>query len=278
MKSILASLIALTVLAHAGPEAWFQHGLIKPETLATLKSELQLTADQESKMQSIVSEAHATAAPLEQAVKERQKALNELLRNRETAADAASAALTRLMEAEAPVKQLQLHTLIQLRDLMTPGQLTKAMTLAPGSLAKTNDLESRVKAKAGKLRVAVDSLGIKPTRAMTGRGGEIEALIRAGEWAEADQALDKLTNESGVNEPEAAEVPDFSKQEPGNVDLDTLKQRYAELQAAAQSVISIPLLRQLVKAKEALEEAKSVQDAEQVGRILTWGEGKLANP
>ncbi len=276
MKLIITSLLAFTIIAHAGPEAWFQHGLIMPETIATLKSELELTPDQESKMQAVVSGARASAESLEQAVKEQQKAFNEALRNRETSADAASASLSRLLEAEAPVKQLQLRTLIQLRDILTPDQQKKAMSLAPGKLAKKDDLESSVKAKAEKLRAAVESLGIKATQAMTERGGEIEAMIRAGEWAQADKALDKLTLESGVNEPESTEELNFSNQDPGNVDLEVLKQRLADVQTRAQSIISLPLIRQFIKAKQALEEAKAAQNAELVGRILTWGESKLA--
>jgi hypothetical protein len=227
-------------------------------------------------MQSIVSGARTSAESLEQAVKDQQKAFNEALRNRETSADAASAALARLLEAEAPVKQLQLRTLIQLRDILTPDQQKKAMSLAPGKLAKKGDLESKVKAKAEKLRAAVESLGIKATQAMTDRGGEIESMIRAGEWAQADKALDKLTLESGVNEPESTEELNFSNQDPGNVDLEVLKQRLADVQTRAQSIISLPLIRQFIKAKEALEEAKAAQNAELVGRILTWGESKLA--
>jgi Spy/CpxP family protein refolding chaperone len=276
MTRIITSLLAFTLIAHAGPEAWFQHGLIMPETIATLKAELELTPDQESKMQSIVSGARTSAESLEQAVKDQQKAFNEALRNRETSADAASAALARLLEAEAPVKQLQLRTLIQLRDILTPDQQKKAMSLAPGKLAKKGDLESKVKAKAEKLRAAVESLGIKATQAMTDRGGEIESMIRAGEWAQADKALDKLTLESGVNEPESTEELNFSNQDPGNVDLEVLKQRLADVQTRAQSIISLPLIRQFIKAKEALEEAKAAQNAELVGRILTWGESKLA--
>ena len=276
MKLIITSLLAFTIIAHAGPEAWFQHGLIMPETIATLKSELELTPDQESKMQAVVSGARASAESLEQAVKEQQKAFNEALRNRETSADAASASLSRLLEAEAPVKQLQLRTLIQLRDILTPDQQKKAMSLAPGKLAKKDDLESSVKAKAEKLRAAVESLGIKATQAMTERGGEIEAMIRAGEWAQADKSLDKLTLESGVNEPESTEELNFSNQDPGNVDLEVLKQRLADVQTRAQSIISLPLIRQFIKAKQALEEAKAAQNAELVGRILTWGESKLA--
>lgn len=276
MKLILSSLLILTTLAQAGPEAWFQHGLIMPETIATLKSELELTTDQESKMQAVVSEARATAEPLEQAVKEQQKVFNDTLRNREKNADAASAALTHLLESEAPVKQLQLRTLIQLRDLMTPKQQKKAMTLALQKNVNKGDLEARVKTKAEKLRAAVDSLGIKATQAMSERGGEIESMIRGGEWTQAEQALDKLIIESGTNEPETTEALDFSKYETGNVDLEVLRQRLDNVQANAQSIISLPLIRQFIKAKEALEQAKSAQDAELVGRILTWGESKLA--
>jgi Spy/CpxP family protein refolding chaperone len=276
MKLILSAFFALTLTALAGPETWLQHGLILPETISKLRTELELTADQETKMLAIVSEAQSAAEPLEKKVKETQKAFNESLKNRETSADTASAALAQLLEAEAPVKQLQLRTLIQLRDCMTPEQQKKAMQLAPGKVAKKSDLEPRVMAKVEKLRAAVDALGIKSTQAITQRGKEIETLIRQGQWAKADEALDKLTADSGVNEPESTEPPDFSQEETGNVDLEVLKERLAEVQAGAESIISIPLIRQFLQAKKALEAAKEAQDAELVGRILTWGEKKLA--
>lgn len=277
MKPLLLSFIALSLTAHAGPETWLQHGLIMPETIAQLRAELELTSDQESKMLSIVNEARLTAEPLEKAVKETQKAFNESLKNRETSAEAASKALTELLGAEAPVKQLQLRTLIQLRDCMSPEQQKKAMQLAPGKLAKKSDVEPRVRDKVGKLRAAVDSLGIKATQAMTKRGSEIEALIRQGQWSKADEELDKLVAESGVDEPESTESLDFSQEESGNVDLEVLKQRLADVQEGAESIISLPLIRQFIQAKKALEEAKEAQDAELVGRILTWGEKKLSH-
>lgn len=275
MKTILI-LLSTAILAYAGPEAWLQNGLITPETVTSLKSELGLTAEQEEKMQSIVTAARSEGEPLEQTVREQQKALNELLRNRETTADAASAALTRLLEAETPVKQLQLRALIQLRDVLTPEQQKEAMRLAPGRVAKSDGIEMRVKQKAEKLRAAVESLGIKPTNAMSERGAEIEGLMRAGDWKTADAALDKLTKESGADEPESTAELDFSKFEPGNVDLEVLKERYQTVQDKGQSVISIPLVRQFLKAKEVLEAAKESQDAEKVGRILTWAEQQLA--
>lgn len=271
MKSILI-LLSTTILAFAGPDAWLQSGLLTPETITSLKTELELTPEQEAKMQSIVTAARSEGEPLEQAVREQQKALNELLRNRETNADSASAALTKLLEAEAPVKQLQLRALIQLRDVLNPEQQKKAVKLAPGIVAKSDGIELRVKQKAEKLRAAVESLGIKPTNAMSERGAEIEAMIRIGEWKAADAAIDKLTQESGADEPESTAEVDYSQFEPGKVDLEVLKERYQTVQDKGQSVISIPMVRQFLKAKEAFEEAKAAQDAEKIGRILTWAE------
>ena len=278
MKLFCLSIIALALSAKAGPEAWLQHGLIMPETIANLTAELELTADQETKMLAIVKEAKTAAEPLEAAVKQAQKTFNAALKNRETTVAAAESALTQLLETEAPVKQLQLRTLIQLRDSMTPEQQKKAMQLSSSKLVKKTDLAPSVRAKAEKLRVAVDSLGIKATQAMTKRGAEIEVLIRQGKWAMANEELDRLTQESGANEPEFTEAPDFNREAPGNVDLEVLKERLADVQAKAESIISLPLIRQFIQAKKALEEAKEGQDADRVGRILTWGERQLAKP
>lgn len=278
MKLFCLSIIALALSAKAGPEAWIQHGLIMPETIANLTAELELTSDQETKMLAIVKEAKTAAEPLEAAVKQAQKTFNAALKNRETTVAAAESALTQLLKTEAPVKQLQLRTLIQLRDSMTPEQQKKAMQLSSSKLVKKTDLAQSLRAKAEKLRVAVDSLGIKATQAMTKRGAEIEVLIRQGKWAMANEELDRLTQESGANEPESTEAPDFNREAPGNVDLEVLKERLADVQAKAESIISLPLIRQFIQAKKALEEAKERQDAERVGRILTWGERQLAKP
>jgi Spy/CpxP family protein refolding chaperone len=274
MKSILI-LLSTAILSFAGPDAWLQSGLVTPETINSLKSELDLTAEQEEKMQSIVTAARSEGEPLEKAVREQQKVLNDLLRNRETTTDSASAALTKLLEAEAPVKQLQLRALIQLRDVLTPEQQKNAVKLAPGRVAKNDGIELRVKQKAEKLRAAVESLGVKPTNAMSERGAEIEAMIRAGDWKTADAAIDKLSQESGADEPETTAELDFAQFEPGNVDLEVLKERYQTVQDKGQSVISIPMVRQFLKAKEAFEAAKEAQDAEKIGRILTWAEQQL---
>ena len=281
MKNIVCSLLLFTAAASqaANVEDWLKSGLLHPDLIASVRDELALSEEQQTKLNAQLGETRKQAEPLEQAVKEQQKALNHLLRDAGTTADAASAQLAKLIEAEAAVKQLQLRTLISIRDVLTPEQLQKAQKLGPPKMAaaaRGGDLESKMKEKAGKLRAAVEALGIPPTEAMKARGGEIEQLIKSGQFAEADAALDKLIEDSHFKELEAeADKVDFSKFEPGNTDVETLRQRFEALQVAGQEIINLPLLREMIQAKEAFEEAKAAQDAEKVGRILTYAEGKV---
>jgi len=275
MKRILLCSLVLTNIAVAGPEMFLQSGLLTPEIIANIKPELELSSDQEARMTQIVTDAHSEAAPLDQAVRERQKTFNQILRKPDSTVEEASAALAQLMEAEAVVKQLQLRTLLGLRDVLSLEQQKKALTLAPSRQAKRADLETRVREKAVRLKLAVEALGVPPTRSMQERGSEVEVLIREGQWAAADEALDKLIVDTEVDEPVPTEPLDFSTFDPGSTDLETLKPRYLAVENAAQSVISIPKVRQLIQAKQALEEAKSAEDAIAVGRILTWAEGVL---
>jgi Spy/CpxP family protein refolding chaperone len=277
MKQILYILLAFATCVRADVNDWLQQGLITPEIISSLKNELELTAEQQTKMQAIVEAAQSEGQPLEQAVKDAQQTFNGLLKDRETQAEAASTALTKLLEAESPLKHLQLRTLLQLRDVLTVEQQRLAVKLAPERKAKTAGLETQVRQKAMALREVVDSLGVKPTEAMSERGREIEGLIRSGDWKAANEALEQLIKDSGFNEPVTTEPLDFSSFETGDIDLEVLKQRYQTVQDRGQSVISIPMMRRFVQAKQAFEEAKEAQDAEKVGRILTWAEKQLEN-
>ena len=101
-------------------------------------------------------------------------------------------------------------------------------------------------------------------------------MIKNGDWTSADAALDSLIKDSGVNEPEeASAAPDFSTFEPGVTNLDALQSRFETVKERAQEIISIPVMRRMLKAKEAFETAKAAQDAEAVGRILTFAEKEL---
>ncbi|MBB5035387.1 Spy/CpxP family protein refolding chaperone [Prosthecobacter vanneervenii] len=279
MKTLLCSLLLLTACAlpAAQVEEWLKSGLLHPDLITSVRDQLALTEEQQSKLNAQLSEARAQAEPLEQAVKEQKKALNQLLKDRTSTAEAAAAQLSKLLEAEGAIKQLQLRTLIAVRDVLTPEQLAKAQKLnPPGQPSPRAGLEARVDEKAHKLRAAVESLGISPTEAMKYRGEEIEGLIKSGQLAEADAKLDELIKDSHFKELDAeVEKVDFSKFEPGSTDLETLRERFERLQVAGQAIISLPLLREMLQAKSAFEEAKEAQDAEKVGRILTYAEERL---
>ena len=275
MKRFLLCLLITSGILAAGPEALLQNRLLSADIITVIKPELDLTEEQESRMNAIVSGARAESAPLEKQVREQQKAFNHILRQPDSTPEVASAALARLMEAEGAVKQLQLRTLLSLRDVLTPEQQKKAVALAQPRQVKRADLETRVREKAARLRLAVESLGVPATQSMIERGSEVEALVKEGDLTAADAALDRLVTESQVDAAEAPATLDFSTYDPGPTDVETLKERYQAVETAAQSVLSLPLLRQLIQAKNALEEAKANEDAETVGRILTWAEKVL---
>ena len=277
MKHLALTLLLTATTAFAAPEDLLKAGLLSPEIIQKIKPELELTAEQESKMTAIVSEAREKGSSVESAFKEQQKTLHQMLRDPSTTADAASAVLTKVLASEGEVKQLQLRTLIALRDVLTPEQQKKAAKLSLSkAVAQSTDLEASVKAKANKLRAAVDAIAEKPTEAMAYRGQEIETMIKNGDWTSADAALDVLIKDSGINEPEeASAAPDFSTFEPGDTNLDALQSRFETVKERAQEIISIPIMRRMLKAKEAFETAKAAQDAEAVGRILTFAEKEL---
>ena len=272
MKRFLLLFLCFTSPIIAGPEAWLEAGLLTPEMITSLKPELGLTKDQEEKMTTLVKEVMAEAEPVEKQVREHEKELTRLLRQPSTTAAEAEAALTPLLAAEAEVKKLRLRTLLALRDVLTPEQQAKAVTLAPSRQGKRSSAEAQVKEKAQRLKTAVDALGVPPTQAMQARGQAIVSLMRAGDYGAADKALDQLILDSELDQTATLPAPDFSQVSPGDIDLTVLKQRYTDVEVAAQSVVSIPLVRRLIEAKTALEAAKIAEDAEQVGRILTWAE------
>lgn len=272
----LALLASLGAPRRAPAEDLLRAGLLTPELIRVIRPELSLTDDQESRMQAIVTESLTAAAPLEQTMKERRKDLEGLLKQAGTTQADAEAALSRLMEAEGSVKQLRLRTLLSLRDVLTPGQQEKARTLGPAVRAKLGETEARVRAKAEKLMANVQSLGLPVTEKMKEKGKEIEALLKSGDFASAEKALDQLIGSTAGEATESPAPPDFSQYEAGDTDLTTLASRYEAVVSKAQQVTSLPLLRQFVHAKDALEKAKESQDVVAAGRILSWAEAELA--
>jgi len=249
--------------------------LVTPETIMAHREALAFTSEQETELTRIYESAKAELAPLEEKVRREEAAINELLRSDSLEKSAAEASFTALLEAEAAVKHLQFTTLLSLRVVLTPEQIEKAVALESSARQSKLPLETTIEGKADRLKAAFDELGIKPSPTLEAKGKAIMELAKSGDLAAADQALDDLGKEVGIDEPINEATIDFSQQSTGNTDLDVLKQRYEAVEVAVQSVTSLSMLREFIKARDALEVAKAGEDAGQVGRILTWAENQL---
>lgn len=286
------TLMAALVLAVVSPlraasnaDEWLKSGLLQPDLVASVSEELALSPEQQEKLNQLLEAARAEAVPLEKAVKKQKVGLNQVLQDYQSSYEQASAQLTKLIEEEARLKQLQLRVLLEIRSMLTVEQVEKAKRLGAPKLAsqvggREGRGSARMPAKLGEklnqLKTAAEGLGVPPTQALQQRGDEITALVKKGDMQAAEAAADRLLEDSHLKEltTEPVEV-DFSKYEPGVTDVATLQQRFESVKTASQKVVSLVMIRDLLKAKEAFEKAKEAQDAEQVGRILTYVEGCL---
>ncbi|HEY1080671.1 MAG TPA: hypothetical protein VGE29_00310, partial [Prosthecobacter sp.] len=198
-----------------------------------------------------------------------------LLRSADTPEKVASAALDRLLKAEAAVKHQRLRSLLALRDVLTPDQQEKALRLMPGKQVRRGGEGAEIREKARRLKAALEALKVPPTLAILKRGEAVEALVKKGDLAAAGQALDKLIQDSEMEKMGQTDLPDFSRYPAGETGIPALLQRYETVESAVQNVVSLALIKQLLLAKKALEEAKTQEDAAQVGRILSWAEDVL---
>ena len=273
MKSILiaSAFFALVPAAHALDLP----RLIKPETLTAHRESLAFTAEQQTELTRIYESAKAEASPLEEAVRKEETALVELLRGESLETSAAESHFSALLAAENQLKRWQFKTLLALRGVLTPEQIEKAAALESKDSQAKAPVMATIENKAQRLKAAFDSLEIKPGAVLEGKGEEIRELIKSGDLVAADAALDALGKETGIDEPVDEVTIDFSQQSPGNTDLTVLEARFRAVEAAAQDVIFLPHLRQLLQGRDALEAAKAAEDAEGVGRVLTWAENLL---
>lgn len=273
MKTLIIALAALTLVPCV--DALDLPRLIKPETLTAHREALAFTSEQETELTRIYESAKEEARPLEEAVRKEESALQDLLRKETLEPGSAEANFSALLTAENQLKQLQFKTLLALRAVLTPEQIEKAVTLESRDTQAQAPLMATIESKAQRLKNAFDSLGIKPNSDLESKGEHIRGLIEAGDLADAEAALDALGKEVGIDEPVEETTIDFSQQAPGNTDLSVLESRYRAVESAAQDVVFLPKLRLLLQARDALEAAKSAEDAEAVGRVLTWAEGVL---
>jgi Spy/CpxP family protein refolding chaperone len=273
MKSILIASALFALVPAAG--ALDLPRLVKPETLTAHRETLAFTSEQETELTRIYESAKAEAGPLEEAVRKEEAALTELLRGETLETGAAESNFSALLAAENQLKQLQFKTLLALRGVLTPEQIEKATALESKDSQAKAPVMATIENKAQRLKAAFDSLEIKPGAVLESKGDHIRGLIESGDLAAADAALDALGKEVGIDEPVDEATIDFSQQSPGDTDLTVLESRFKKVETAVQGVMYLPHLRQLLQAREALESAKASEDAEGVGRVLTWAENLL---
>lgn len=249
--------------------------LIQPETLTAHREALAFTPEQESELTRIYESAKAAAGPLEETVRREEMALNELLQSDSPDSAAAEAKFSALLAAENELKRWQFKTLLGLRGVLTSEQIEKAVALKGTESRANAPLMASIEGKAKRLKDAFDALEIKPSPRLESEGERIRGLIESGDLATADTALDTLGKEVGIDEPVDESAIDFGQQSPGNTDLTVLESRFEAVERAAREVVFLPRLRQLLQGRDALELAKSAEDAEAVGSVLTWAENLL---
>ena len=278
MKLITPLLVFITTIAvHAVDISnLVRAGLVLPDTVLQHQSELDISPDQAERLHKLADATRKEGQGLEATVKQEQDAFDALVKNLETSQEAALAQLDKLLTAEGALKQLQLRTLLKLRDALSPEQRKRALKIGSKEAILRDPVESRLKEKGLKVRTAFESLGIRSPKSLTAKAEAIESLVHEGRLAEAEKGLDDLIKETGVNEPvTAAASIDFGTFEPGSIEVSTLQQRYTAVEEKAAKVTHLPTLKLLLHGRDELEKAKASEDATKVGRILTWAEGIL---
>ena len=279
MKSLLCLAIVSFAASASAVDvgALVRTGLVLPDTVLQHQSELGISSEQADRLRKMYDEARQEGQPLDAAVKQKQEEFDTALKNFETTPAAAAEQLKNLLDAEAALKQLQLRTLLKLRDELSPEQRKKALKLGKSEALSQDPLQARLKEKGMKVKTAFEGLGIPTPEGLKSKAENIEAQVREGRLAEAEKALDVLIKETGVDELAAASANvDFDKFDAGATDVPTLQERYKAVIAKAGEVTHLPTLKLLVQGKDELEKAKATEDATRVGKILTWAEGVLA--
>jgi Spy/CpxP family protein refolding chaperone len=249
----------------------------RPELIAKHREALAITPEQEAKLHDLLQEHQGKAEGYEKVLRSEAEKLGAVLSSTDDA-DAAAEQLRKLLEAEASIKVVHLRALISVRSVLNQTQREKALSLASAHDETASAFEARVREKIARLHEAASGLrGMMPP-AISKRGEEVGQLIRAMRFSDAEAAIDRLIRDTGLNDTAPVEVPEFSKESMGNVELEELKGRLKAVEEKAKTVIHLPTLRQLVAAKEAIDEAKNAQDAIQIGKILTWAERILSTP
>lgn len=274
-KLILIALLSLALPALADPKVnaadLIRAKLAPPETLVRYLGNLGLTQEQKSEIESLLDKARSEAPALEATIQECRERLELTITAAAGPLTAAETQLDALLQAEGDLKRLQLRTIFGTNAALTPEQRQEAISLAKREM----ELRPVIEKKVARIKAAVDSLGCEPTQAIQQRGQAVSHLMETAPADEADRALDQIIADLGMDESVPPEEVDFSTFDPGDTDLAALEQRFSAVERKVQTLVRLSTLRQMMKAHQALENAKAAEDPVAAGRVLTWAESFL---
>lgn len=238
------------------------------------QSELEISDSQKQQIVSLFDAARREAEPLEAVVRDSEEKLADVIRSHGNSYEA-SEQLKKLLDAESNLKQLQLRTLYQIRDVLTSEQKKMIATLPMQPSNERNQKETQFKEKADKLRAAFTDLKIQIPPSIASKGKEVEQALKNLDMDLANKLVDQLILEVGLNEPVDNSQDDIQSFESGSTDLSELQSRLASVEQKAKEVKWLPTLRKLIQARDHIEKAKANQDAQLAGKALTFAEKAL---
>ena len=280
MKMKLPPILALATLAAAplwpmasaeepprGPSS--HDALFLPlDFYPTHREALRLSDDQMRELQRIAEGMRGPAEKLEAEMRDRGRALHEIISRNPVDADAAMERFKAVLQAENEMKALQFRSRIAMRRVLTPEQNEKAQRLAASERPPSGGsgaAEIQEKLQLVRQEIRRRSPGGEPPREALEMIERIEQAVRQGHLQEAGKQLDSilghLRKERGESD---ARRPDGAAQS----QPDGLEQRMRHISELAKRTEKPELREQLQGALRRLREAAETGDREAIERTL----------
>jgi len=179
--------------------------LFPPEFLAAQHEALGLSEAQIKTLQAVVGEVGPQFDGEKSKLEGQMAALEAELKKEKIDGGAVEEKLRAMLQKETEMKMLQFHTLIKLREMLTPEQVAKARQLRQQAPAKggaasvvprdpKDGLIERLQGKFKQLKIALDTraFGGESPDKLAAEIAELTRLAREGEPLEAERRIDAL--------------------------------------------------------------------------------------
>lgn len=203
--ALLSSLLLLpfAVLAQQGDP--LAELLVPPHLMMEKADEVGLSADQRQQIQQAAQQVHHPMTEKQEPLKAALAALAAELAKEDLDAEAARRKLDAVLEAERPLKQLQLGVLVETNKVLTVDQRRKLQHMLSarqnGGGGDKSNLEQRLHAKLERVKRGLEAklqAGEQPLEIPNKMQG-FPVLMEQGRHAEAEQLLDEVLQMLGVD-------------------------------------------------------------------------------